>query len=373
VLVAGALLFGLSLRNLMALDPGFRDDGVLVVNLDLRRANVAPEALRPLFDSIVERVAAVPGVNAAAEVYIAPISGSGWNNRIVIDGKVQEDYPNFNAVSPRFFETLGIRMIAGRDFSAQDVRNGRPVAIVNERFVKKYMANGALGRLFHVEQGPGEDAPPKYEVVGVVADTKYTDLREELPPIAYLAAAQQDDREPYLQLVVHSAVGTSRLIPSVSQVIANVNPAISTQFNTMERLVRTSLTSERLMATLSGFFGALAALIATIGLYGVMSYVVARRRMEIGIRMALGADRQTVVRMVVVDAAKLLAVGLVLGVGLSILAGKTVASMLYGLKPWDPSTLALASAGLGIVALLASWLPSHRASRVSPTIALRQD
>jgi putative ABC transport system permease protein len=314
----------------------------------------------------------VPGVKAAAEAYIAPISGSGWNNRVLIDGKVQEALVNFNAVSPRFFEALGTRMIAGRDFSVDDRQKGRPVAIVNERFAKQFMAGGALGRLFQIEGAPGEDTP-RYEIVGIVEDTKYSDLREEPPPIGYLAARQQDEREPYLQLVVHSAIGTSALMPSISHVIQEMNPTISVQFNTMDRLVRRSLQSERLMATLSGFFGVLAALIATVGLYGVMSYVVTRRRVEIGIRMALGADRRDVIRMVVADAGKLLALGLAVGAGLSVAAGTSAATLLYGLKPWDPSTLALAAALLGVVALLASWLPAARASKVSPTVALRQD
>jgi predicted permease len=373
VLVAVALLFGLSLRNLILLDPGFRNDGVLIVNLDFRRANIAPQALRPLFTSIVEQVATVPGVDGAAEAFIAPMSGSGWNNRIIIDGKVQEGLVNFNAVSPGYFGVLGTRMIGGRDFAAHDGPSSRTVAIVNELFVKKYLADGALGRRFQVQEGPGANTHPTYEIIGVVANTKYTDLREELPPIAYLASAQQKEDEPYLQLVAHSTVPPSTLIPAVSHVIETLNPAISMQFNTLDRLTHRSLTTERLMATLSGFFGGLAALIATIGLYGVISYIVARRRTEIGIRMALGADAREIVRMVLSDAARLLAVGLGLGAALAIVAGMAASSLLYGLKPWDPATLALAAAGLGVIALFASWLPAHRASRVSPTVALRQD
>jgi predicted permease len=373
VLVVGALLFGLSLRNLMNLDRGFSEHGVLVVSLDVRRATVPGGALRPLFDSIVERVQAAPGVKAAAEAFIAPLSGSGWNNRIVIDGTVQEGVVNFNAIGPRYFEALGTRLIAGRDFSPVDVPAGRRVAIVNELFVRKYMAGGALGRMFHIEEPPGSKPNARFEIVGIVADTKYTDLREDPPPIAYLAAAQETDASPFQQLVVKSDIPPGNLIPGIAQVIRDVDPAISVQFQSMDRMVRDSLTTERLMATLSGFFGGLAALIAAVGLYGVMSYVVARRRMEIGIRMALGADRRDVVRMVLADAGRLLSLGLLLGTGLAILGARSAAALLYGLQPWDPSALALAAAGLGAVALFASWLPAHRASRVSPTRALRQE
>ena len=373
VLLVGALLFARSLRNLLAVDPGFRQDGVLVVNLDLRRADIAPENRRELYDSLVERVKAIPGVDGAAEAAIAPISGNGWNQRVVIDGKVQEGEVNFNAVGPGYFQTLATPIVKGRDFTIQDDRSSVPVAIVNELFVKKHFGGGdAIGRRFHIEDSPGEEPQPRYQIVGVVADTYYNNLREDLVPITYVPAMQEREIDPFLQVVVHSSIGVGGVTPPVARAIQEFNPAISIQFQTMERLVRNSLTSERLMAALSGFFGGLAVLIATVGLYGVMSYMVARRRMEIGIRMALGADRGTVVRLVVSDAGRLLAVGLLVGVPLAILAARTARTLLYGLQPWDPITLTLGALTLGGVALLAGWLPAHRASRVAPTTALRE-
>jgi predicted permease len=372
VLLVGALLFARSLRNLMAVDPGFRQDGVLVVNLDLQRANVAPENRRELYDAIVERLKAVPGVDGAAEAAIAPISGNGWNQRIVVDGKVQDGAVNFNAVSPGYFQTLATPIVKGRDFTLRDNRSSVPVAIVNELFVKKHLGGGdAIGRRFHIEDSPGEEPQPRYEIVGVVADTYYNDLREERVPITYVPVLQEREIDPFLQVVLHSSIGIGGVTPAVSRVIQEFNPTIAVQFTTMERLVTNSLTSERLMAALSGFFGGLAVLIATVGLYGVMSYMVARRRMEIGIRMALGADRGTVVRLVVSDAGRLLAVGLLVGVPLAILAARTARTLLYGLQPWDPITLTLGALTLGGVALVASWLPAYRASRVAPTAALR--
>ena len=371
VLLVGALLFTSSLRNLLSLDPGFRQHGVLVVNLDLRRANVAAEARRPLFNSIVDRVAAVPGVKRAAEAFIAPVSGSGWNNRVMLDGKVQEGMVNFNAIGPGYFEAMGTRFVAGRDFNTHDGPGSGHVAIVNELFAKKFFGGSdPLGRMFQVE---ALTAGPRYQVIGVVGDTKYTDLREEMPPIAYLSVLQETETVPFLQVVVHSAIGAAGVTSGITQVVRDINPAITVQYSPMERLIQNSLVSERLMAALSGFFGGLAVLIATIGLYGVMSYVVARRRIEIGIRMALGADRGAVIRMVVADAGRLLAIGLVAGLVLAVLGGKSASTLLYGLQPWDPATLALSAAGLGAVALLASWFPAFRASRVSPTAALRQE
>jgi ABC-type antimicrobial peptide transport system permease subunit len=240
--------------------------------------------------------------------------------------------------------------------------------------VRKYFGGASpLGRIFHIEEAPGGRPQPRYLIVGVVEDTNYTDLREELPPIAYLPATQETENDPFLQVLLHSDLPLDGITPGVTRVVREVNPAITLQFDTLERLVRSTLTSERLMAALSGFFGALAVLIATVGLYGVMSYVVARRRMEIGIRMALGADAAAVVRLVVGDALRLLTVGLLAGVGLSVLGARSARALLFGLQPWDPVTLALAVGGLGAVAFLASWLPAQRASRVSPTVALRQE
>jgi predicted permease len=374
VLVVGALLFGRSLLNLTTLNPGFRLDGVVVANLDMRLARLQPENLRAVYNTILERVAAIPGVDSVAEAFIAPLSGSGWNNRVVMDGTLQPGLVNFNAVGPGYFRTLATPVRAGREFTAGDVTGSVPVAVVNELFVRKYLAGvSPLGRVFHIEDAPGKEPNPRYRIIGVVADTKYTDLREELPPIAYLSALQEPVGEPFLQLVLHSSIPPTSVAAAATQAIREVNPAISVQYQTMRQFLGDSLVSERLMATLSGFFGILAMLIATIGLYGVMSYMVARRRMEIGIRMALGAERGTVVRMVVGDAARLLAVGLVVGIGLSIWGARSARALLYGLEPWDPATLAMAVTALGAVALVASWLPADRASRAAPTAVLREE
>jgi predicted permease len=374
VLVVGALLFGRSLLNLTALNPGFRLDGVLVANLDMRLARLEPGNLRRVYNTIIERLGAIPGVDSVAEAFIAPLSGSGWNNRIVIDGESQTGIVNFNAVGPGYFQTLATPMRAGREFTAQDSTGAIPVAVVNELFVRKFLpGTNPLGRVFHVVDRPGDEPNPRYRIIGVVADTRYTNLREELPPIAYLSALQQPAEEPFLQVILHSGIPPAAVTAGATQAIREVNPAISVQYQTMRQFFGDSLVSERLMATLSGFFGVLAMLIATIGLYGVMSYMVARRRMEIGIRMALGAERGTVIRMVVGDAARLLVLGLLVGAGLSILGARAARSLLYGLEPWDPATLAMAASALGAVALVASWLPADRASRASPTVVLREE
>jgi putative ABC transport system permease protein len=373
VLVVGALLFGRSLRNLTTLDPGFRDEGILIVNLDLRRAAVPAENRRALYDDIVARLGAVPGVTEAAEAFIAPMSGFGWNDRVIVDAKVQSTLINFNRVGPGYFRALGTPMVAGRDFGPHDGPRSPHVAIVNELFARTvFPGSNPIGRTFHVESAPGA-TPPRYQIIGVVADTKYRDLRQELLPIAYLASTQDTEPGPFLQVVLHSTIGLAGVTPGLSHVVREVNPSISVQSQTMDTLLRDSLATERLMAALSGFFGALAVVIATLGLYGVMSYMVARRRMEIGIRMALGADRSAVVRMIVAEASMLLGAGIVVGVVLSVLGARTATVLLYGVQPWDVPTIAAATALLAGISLLASWLPAYRASRLAPTVALRAE
>jgi len=373
VLVVGALLFARSLRNLTGLDPGFRQDGVLTASLDMRKANIRQDARAAVNAQLVERVRAIPGVVAVAQAFTTPVSGSFWNNRILIGGALQKSAVNFNGVGPGYFKTLGIQLASGRDFDARDTLESPKVAIVTEAFARTYLGGrDPIGQSFQIEEGVGRPRP-FYEIVGVAKDTKYTDLREPFAPLAHLALTQDGDLGQSVQLVIRADAAMTAVTPALTRAITEVHPAIAVQYVTMKTQVQQSLLRERLMARLSGFFGGLAVLIATIGLYGVMSYMVARRRMEIGVRMALGADRGTVVRMIVREAAALLAVGLIIGAVLSVFAARTAETFLYGLKPGDPLTIALAMAGLATVTLLASWVPARRASRLAPTVALREE
>ena len=373
VLVVGALLFARSLRNLTTMDPGFRQEGVLTASLDLRKANV-PEGSRAAMNArLVERVRAIPGVVAAAQTFTTPVSGTFWNNRVVIGGAVQKDLVDFNSVGPGYFEALGVRLVAGRDFDARDTPQSPKVAIVTESFARKHLGGrDPIGQAFQIEEPTGEPRP-LYQIVGVVRDTKYRDLREPFAPLAHVGAQQDGKPGPSLRIVIRAQTAPSAVTAAVTRAIVDVNPSIVIQYQAVKTQIEQSLLRERLMATLSGFFGGLAVLIATIGLYGVMSYMVARRRMEIGVRMALGADRGTVIRMIVHEAAALLVAGLLIGAVLSVFAARTAETFLYGLKPGDPLTIALAMAGLATVTLLASWVPARRASRLAPTVALREE
>jgi putative ABC transport system permease protein len=373
VLVVGALLFVRSLRNLTTLDAGFRQEGILVTSMDLRRAGVPEGSRLALFDRITQTVRHIPGVTDAAQAFIVPVSGSGWNNNIVIDGKKRKENVNFNRVSDRYFTTMGTPLLAGRDFDAHDTLAGARVAIVTQSFARVFFGGrNPVGLTFQIDEAPGKPQPV-YQIVALAKDSKYGDLRDQFEPLGFFPAAQETEPSPFLQVVVRSSAPLTQITGSIGAVLHDVNPAIIVQYQTMATQVKNSLLRERLMATLSGFFGALAALIAMVGLYGVMSYSVMRRRNEIGIRMALGADRREVVRMVMREAATLLAVGLLVGVVTALAAGRTAGAMLFGLQPHDPATLVTAAAALAAIALGASYIPALRASRLEPTMALREE
>lgn len=373
VLIVGALLFGRSLRNLVTVDPGFRQDGIVAVSVDARRSSIDPAAMQQVFAQAMERVRTVPGVVSAAEAFIVPMSGSGWNQNILVDGQEKEGNVNFNRVGNDYFRVMETPLIAGRTFGADDRQGSIETAIVNESFAKRYFGGAnAVGRTFQIVMGQGE-ARPHFQIVGLVKDTKYTDLREEFMPIGYFAAAQSSEPSRSLDLVLRTDMPLSSITPSITRAMREVASGSTVSYDSVQTYVRDSLVTERLMATLSGFFGVLAMIIATIGLYGVMSYMVSRRKVEIGIRMALGADPRSVVRMVLRESGVLLAAGVVAGVGLAALMSRWAASLLFGLEPYDPLSFGVAIVALGLVSLLAAWVPARRASRLSPTNALRTD
>ena len=373
VLVVGAVLFVRSLRNLMTLDAGFQQDGILVVTMNLQHAAIPEERRRAVFDDITSRLGALPGVASAAQVYIVPVSGAGWNNNIVIDATPYKENVYINEVSAGYFRTMGTPLVAGRDFDEHDTLGAERSVVVTQAFAQKFFAGrNPIGQVFQIDARPGRPRP-LHRIVGLVKDSKYSDLREEIPPAFYYAASQKEKPDPFLQVVLRSTSPLSSVTSEVLSSVGQTNGNIIVQFQTLPAMVRDSLMRERLMAMLSGFFGALAALIATIGLYGVMSYTVARRRNEIGIRMALGADRRDVVRMVMREAGLLLVAGVAVGAGLAVAAARAAETLLFGLRPSDPATLAMAAAGLGATAMLASYLPARRASRLQPTEALREE
>jgi putative ABC transport system permease protein len=375
ILLVGAILFARSLQKIMGVDPGFKQDGVMTLDLDFSKLKLPKDRRLAYKRDLLDRVRAIPGVDSAADARIVPLSGNGWNDSVEILGSapVKQGVPMFNRVTPDFFKTLGATMVAGRDFNDHDTLTAQKVAIVNETFVRQLLdGHDPIGKRFQVETPPGEPALI-YEIIGLVKDTKYYNLRENFRPTAFVAASQTNDQDEGSQFIINSSIPAGGLTAAVRRTILEASPDISLDFHIFKTQIRDGLLQERLMATLSGFFGLLAVLLATVGLYGVLSYTVAQRRNEIGIRMSLGADRLKIVKLIMGDAGILLAVGLGVGLLLALLGAKAASSMLFGLKPSDPVTIALAIAALGAVGTLAGYLPARRAAGQDPMAALRDE
>lgn len=371
VLVAGALLFVRSLRNLTSVDAGFSQAGILIVDVDFSKFYVAKDQRNEYKRQILEGTAAVPGIEDAALVALAPISGNGWGQTVVLNGQ-EKGGSDLNRVSPGYFRTMGTPLIAGRDFNSEDTATSPQVAIVNQAFEKKYLGGNALGKTFKLDHNVGEP-DPTYEVVGVVKNSKYYDMREHFRPIGFFPQAQDWRPDQFTEIVIRSGVPFETLTPAIKRRMAEINPEISIDFHVFKTQIRDGLLRERLMAALSGFFGGLAGLLAVIGLYGVVAYMVARRTNEIGIRMALGATPENVLSMILREAGTLLGFGLASGAIVMIPASRTAKAMLFGLKPYDPATLVFAVVGLGAVAIAASYIPARRAAALQPMTALREE
>jgi len=264
-------------------------------------------------------------------------------------------------------------ILRGRDVSLADTINSPPVAVINEMFARKlFREKDPLGQTFKVDEGAGKPESV-YQVVGIVKDTKYQTLREELNPIAFLPRGQDKKPDTDCAIVMRSDLPLDSLTTAVEHAVAEINPAILIQFTVFKTQIRDTLVRERLMASLSGFFGVLAAVLTTIGLYGLISYMAVRRRNEIGIRIALGADRIRVLKLVMREAVELLGIGLLAGVALSWWVSRAASSMLFGVKNTDPVIFGSAVLLLAVVAITASFVPAQKASRLDPLEALREE
>ena len=377
VLLAGALLFARSLQNLMSRNLGFQQNGVLVANADFTRLHL-PEAQSDSFvRDLLHRIRAIPGVAAAADSIRSPVSGD-ISNRWVVDknGKHPNGASFLDYVSPGYFETMQMRLVQGRDFNAADTATSPKVVIVNEAFVKKFLkgTEDPIDEQIRLWSPPGKPEPD-YTVVGVVANSVYDDMHAPFQPIMYFPSSELEPRyaNEGAVFLVRSRLGAAALLNPVKETIAGVNPGIDAQFVVLRTQIRQSLIQDELMATLSGFFGGLAVLLAAIGLYGVISYTVAQRTNEIGVRMALGAQRSSVIRLILGEVSFLIAIGVAVGAGLTLAGSRAAGSLLFGLKADDPLTLAAAVVILAGIGLTASFMPARRASRLDPMAALRQE
>lgn len=373
VLVLGASLFVRTLVDLSSQEMGFDERRVLIATIDLRRTGLGDKERPQMFERLREAIAAAPGVEAAAVSVMTPMSNSVWNEIVTVpgyDAPERDRSSYFNRVSPDFFGVMGTPILAGRDIGPDD-RVGTPlVAVVNEAFARKYLpGQNPLGKTFTLGlEGPNART---LEIVGLVADAKYSSLRDAPPPTTYTAWAQEPTAQSAARISARVRGPANGARATTLAAILGVHREAVVDFKTFEEDVQAAVIQERLIASLSAFFGVLALLLAAIGLYGVMSYSVARRKNEIGIRLALGAAPGSVMRLVLRNVAVVTTVGLALGAALSLGTGRFVDTLLYGLVVTDPTMVAVAAVTLGSAAALAGYLPARRAATVDPASALR--
>jgi predicted permease len=377
VLVVAAGLFVRTFSSLANLSLGFDRDPILVVSINAQRAQLEPADRPELFRRLLEAASSVPGVATAAVSAVTPVSGSTWNNRIELpdgpDLPEKERLTYINLISASWFRTYGTPMLAGRDFTPADKSGSQPVAIVNEAFAKKFTyGKNPIGRRVR-QPGYGIEPTIDREIVGYVKDAVYRSLRDPVPPTLYVPYLQHSNPPSFMSVSVRASGGSAALLTkSLAAALTPVHGDIAITFRPLSDQVNSALTQERIVAMLSGFFGALALLLSALGLYGVTSYAVSRRRTEIGIRMALGAAPAGVIRLVLRRVVMLVGLGVVLGSAVSLWAAHLVSTLLFGLEPRDPMTLAGAVAVLGTIGAIAGWLPARRASRIDPARVLRE-
>ena len=385
VLVAAAGLFIRTFERLAHVPLGFDRDRVLVVNVNVARVRADAADRILLYRRLIDTVAAVSGVAHAAASLVTPVGGNALID-VVNPAGVEPTVKLFDApgrpgdrtalvnlVTPGWFATYGTAIHSGRDIDEKDTQNAPPVVLVNETFARRFFSNrDALGERFGGLTPPGE-RPVQKTIVGVVGDSVYASLRDAVPPTMYVPLAQARSWAPSdVSIGVRSSAGSPvRLAPAVAAALKTVDRDVTFSFRALADQVDASIVRERLVAILSAFFGVLALLLAGVGLYGVTAYTVGRRRLEMGIRTALGARPADILRLVAVRICVLVALGILMGGVVSLWASRFVAALLYGLEPRDLTTLGAAAAVLAAVGIAAAWLPAWRASRVDAAEVLR--
>ena len=378
-LLVAAGLFIRTFVGLATRPRGFDTDRVLIVNVNASRAHIDPANRLPFYYTLVDAVTAVPGVASAAGSVLSPVSNGGLQNFVEVPGapEMSEDDRTSlaNFVTPGWFAAYGTPILAGRDVTTRDGKSAPPVTLVNEAFARKYFpGRNPIGQSVTLVTGRPTDAQVPKMVIGVVGDAVYRSMREPSTPTMYVPLAQWNFPFPMTGVTIGVRSASAEplsLARGIGTALTAVDPNLAFNFRSFEEQVNASLAQERIVALLSAVFGGLALLLAALGLYGVTSYAVSRRRREIGIRMALGATPTGVVRLVLARVALLVGIGVAIGSIVSAWTSTFVASLLYGLEPRDPATFVAAALVLGVVAAAAGWLPAHRASQLDPSVVLR--
>jgi predicted permease len=376
LLLVGAGLFVRTLRNLRNQGPGFPTDDLLEFSLDPSLNGYSNQQTESFYERLNVNLRTMPGVSSVGLSAGQLLKGYAWQNAVIGEnssGAQREEQPVLSEVGPAYFTTLGIPILEGREFTDQD-RGKQKYAVINESFAKRYLPPGdPIGRRFGLVDDQDPNHQPDIEVIGVIPDTKYRDLRETPPPQAYFPYFQGASfRFMNVYLRTH---GDPRLLESqLREEMRQFDPHVPiVGLQTMDEQIGWSLKTERLVASLSAVFGGLALLLAVIGLYGVMAYTVTRRTREMGIRIALGATRAKIIGMVILEASVMVLAGLSVGAVLALALANLIRSQLFGLNPHDPWTFLGAACSLAIAAGLAGFIPAVRASSVDPTKALRQE
>jgi predicted permease len=374
LLLIGAGLFIRSLSNLKDLDPGFRTANLIGFAVDPTMNGYKPERSLDFYRQLREHLDAIPGVESSSLAVMAVLTGDEWDSSMAVEGFQHKPSdtpdPHMQFISPDYFTTMNIPILLGRDFRTTDGRSAPKVCIVNEKFARRFFKDGlAVGK--HIGMGGDPGTKLDIEIIGVVRDTKYESMREEVPLEVYRPYHQME-----FVLGMYAYVRTARqpeqAFSSIRQVVNGLDPNLPLfQMKTIEAQMEDSLITERLVATLSTGFGVLATLLAAIGLYGVMAYLVAQRTREIGVRMALGAATGDVVWLVMKDVLILAGIGIAVGLPAALALTRVVKSQLYGIQPNDAMTIVASTLGIACVALLAGYIPARKASRVDPMRALR--
>jgi predicted permease len=370
VLLVGALLFVRSFRNLLTLNPGMRESGITVAFLGFWQSHLQPERWGSYETELLDEIRSVPGVRSAAISTRVPLVGGSWEHGVRV-GAI-EGTSKFTWVSPDYFQTMEIPIARGRGFGRDDTASSPHVAIVNETFVREFLSGNPIGQTLRTNAEP-EYPSTLYEIVGVIPDTRYNDIRSATPPMTFAPASQFPAQGPWGLVMIRSDMPSSAIAAGVKSTLAQKHPDVLAEFSDFQEQIRDGLVAERLMAMLSGFFGFLAVLLTTVGLYGVISYLAQMRRNEIGIRIALGATRGSVVGIILRQTLLLLTAGIVAGLVLALAGARGAGSLLYGLQPNDPLTFAVATALLSAVSLFAGFVPAYKASRTNPVAALRYE
>jgi len=375
-LLVGAGLLVRTLINLQNIDVGYAKDHLLNVRIDAQAAGYEAERQSAAFDALLARVRTLPGVRAATVSNNGLFGGSDNGDQIVVEGYTPtgqgDQGSRYDAVGPRYFSTLGIPVLVGREITDEDRPGGRQVCVINETFAKRFFKNrNPIG--LHVTQQYGEDRHT-YEVVGVVRDSRQNRLRGEIEHRFYTPLAQPAARIDGLSFIVRPAGEDAPVIASVRRLIQQLEPGMTiTRALSVTDAVNTRVVQDRLLARLSIGFGLVALMLSAIGLYGVLSYGVSRRTNEIGVRKALGAQQHALIGMIMRETGWLLVAGLIVGGALTAASIKLIASRLYGLSAMDPVSVVISVGILAIVSALATWLPARRAAGVDPLVALRHE